>query len=217
MAIMLRNNDSTEKHLDTVRRHTRLCKQIGGTEEFVTNIQAPYDALKEKQAVTKAREEEREDAYDDLILQDSMLDNTVRTTFKGCKQFDRDNTGQPVLKQIFPEEKFGDIVKAPIISEPDEVEKIKIRIEELGETHPLYALAAPLQERIEASRLAITTLNSAIRAKKMAEAEEEIDQGKLRQQYENNYLDSRKKLGRATAEMLFPKSSGKRITEETEE
>ena len=39
---------------------------------------------------------------------------------------------------------------------------------------------------------------------------------RLCKQYENNYLDARKKLGRQTAEMLFPKSSGKKITIEDE-
>jgi hypothetical protein len=217
MATMLRNNDSTDKHLNTVRRHTRLCKQISGTEEFVTNIQPAYNELKEKQALTQAKAEEREDAYDDLIFQDGLLDNAVRSTFEKCKQFDRDNIGQSVLKQIFPEEKFSDIIREPIASEPDEVEKIKIRIEELGDTHTLYPLAAILQERIDASRQAITALNDSIRAQKMAEAEEEITQGKLRQQYENNYLDARKKLGRQTAEMLFPKTSSRKIVVDTEE
>ena len=217
MATMLRDNDSTEKHLNTVRRHTRLSKHISGTEEFVTNIQAPYDELKAKQAATKTRIEAREDAYDDLIFQDGLLDNAVRSSFEKCKQYDRDNVGQSVLKQIFPDEKYGDIVRAPIASEPDEVEKIKIRIEELGESHTLYPLAATLQKRIDTSRQAISMLNDAIRAQKMAEADEEIVQMKLRQQYENNYLDLRKKLGRDTAEMLFPKTSSRKVTIETEE
>jgi hypothetical protein len=78
MATMLRDKDSTEKHMNTVRRHTRLCKHINGTEEFVTNIQPVFDELKEKQALTQTKTEEREDAYDDLIFQDGLLDNAVR-------------------------------------------------------------------------------------------------------------------------------------------
>ena len=141
MATMLRDKESTGKHLGTVRRHIRLCKHISGTEEFITNIQAPYDDLKAKQTITKTRAEEREDAYDDVVFLDGVLDNTVRSTFEKCKQFDRENVGPVVLKQVFPEEKFSHIVNEPMVSEPDLVEEIKIRIEELGEAHTLYPLA----------------------------------------------------------------------------
>ena len=53
----------------------------------------------------------RIDMYDDMLLQDSLLDDFVRTSFRKCEAFDRSNSHQPVLRSIFHEATFGKIIK----------------------------------------------------------------------------------------------------------
>ncbi len=55
-----------------------------------------------------------------------------------------------------------------------------------------------------------------IKQVKTCEAEEDIAQAALRRQYENNYLDARKQLGKIRAERLFPKLKVKTRTLQSE-
>lgn len=208
MAQLLFDRDSTDKHLNATRRHLRSTRKIKGGDKLAGNIQPLYDQLIQKQADRLDKETARQDANDDLLLADTNLDNAVRNTFEGCNQHDRANPTDQVLKKVFPDGTFGDIVRLPIKDEPDEVEAIARRLESLGESHPLYAQAAVLRQRVTASHAAIDTLKTAIKDEKKAEADEEIAQAELRRQYENNYLDARKEFGRSVAEQLFPKLSG---------
>ncbi len=89
--------------------------------------------------------------------------------------------------------------------EPDTVERLAMRTEALGKEHALYPLAAELRKQVAASRKAIKAYEDVIKQLKSCEADEEIAQATLRRQYENNYLDARKQLGKIRAERLFPK------------
>ncbi len=92
-----------------------------------------------------------------------------------------------------------------------------MRLESLGEGHPLFGLAADLKGKIAASRQAIDALYLAVTEQKKAEAEEEIAQLKLRRQYELNYLDARRTLGKDAAERLFPRVSSRSAADEPTE
>ncbi|MBU1536742.1 hypothetical protein KKF84_15565 [Myxococcota bacterium] len=158
MATMLRNEQSSETHLNVVRRHIRLCGLQKGHDSLVAAIQPAYDDLIERHKSTTLKAQQREDALDSIILLDSDLDNAVRTAFEKCKQYDRENQGQPVINNIFPEGKFSAITSVSRNKEPDVVEKLALRIESLGNEHPLYGLAAELKQKVEASRQAIANL-----------------------------------------------------------
>jgi hypothetical protein len=108
------------------------------------------------------------------------------------------------LLQIFPDGKFSQIVNMNREEEPATVEKLAMRIENLGEEHPLYASARELRTNINASRKAIRAYHESGQVVKMCETECEIACAALRQQYENNYLDARRQLGKVLAESLFP-------------
>ena len=88
--------------------------------------------------------------------------------------------------------------------EPAAVEKLAMRLENLGEKHPLYALAQELRTFINASLKAILAYQESVQVLKACETECEMARTALRRQYEVNYLDARKQLGRALAERLFP-------------
>ena len=218
MAQLLYERDATRKHLSATRRHMRLSRQFNGTQFLVDQIQLPYNVLKDKHAATVRKQEQREDRYDDLLIADNQLDDQVRLVFRRCEEHDRATPGDAVMPRVFPEGKFGHIVNMNLQDEPDTVERLAMRLEDLGKDHPLYSLAKELRTQVAASRKAIRAYEEMIKQLKMSEADEEIAQATLRRQYENNYLDARKQLGKIRAERLFPKlNSSNRTTQTVEE
>lgn len=124
MARMLNDRESTERHLDSTRRHIRLCKQVKGAEPFAAAIEPAYQELLQKQAATRAKFEAKQYALDDLILRDAGLDDGVRTAFEKAAQFDRENPGAQVLLKIFPDGRFSEITRAGRAKEPDIVDPV---------------------------------------------------------------------------------------------
>jgi hypothetical protein len=92
----------------------------------------------------------------------------------------------------------------PYAEEPDEADKIIVKIQSLGQSHAVYPYAVEIKQKADAVRNAINLYKEAIRSEKAAEAELEIAKTDLACQYEHNYLDARKKLGDVEAERLFP-------------
>lgn len=215
MARILYENESSARHLNYTRRHIRLCKQTKGAEKFAAFIQALYDELIVRQKAAGEKDQERENSYDDLILSDTVLDDSVRTAFEKCKQYDRDNPGKAILLKMFPDGKFTPIINTERTVEPDVVEQLALRFESLGAEHPLIGMAADLRARIQQTRQAIGVYNETIRQQKLAEAEEEIARGALRRKYEANMLDARKEFGKTLADRLFPQIT--RVAEEEEQ
>lgn len=205
MAQLLYPRDATRKHLSASRRHLRLCRQFPGTQFLVDQIQLPYQDVKTKEEATLKKQEIREDRYDDLLIADNQLDDTVRTVFRRCEEYDRATPAEAVLPLVFPEEKFSHIVNMNMQQEPDTVEMLAVRLEKLGKEHGLFPLAKDLRDKVAASRKAIKAYDDSIKQVKLAENEEEMAKATLRRQYENNYLDARKQLGKMRAERLFPK------------
>jgi hypothetical protein len=185
--------------------HCKLFQQFNGTQFLVDQIQLPYNDLLAKEAATLKKEEQREDRYDDLLVADNQLDDQVRTVFRRSEEYDRANPADASLPLIFPEGKFGHIISMNMQQEPDTVEKLALRIESLEKDHPLLPLAKELRDRVAASRKAIKAYEESIKQLKTAQAEEDIAKATLRRQYEINYLDARKQLGKTLAERLFPK------------
>ena len=218
MAQLLYERDSSDKHLKAVRRHLRLCTKNAGTKKLTDNITPFYNTLIEKQEATKVAEEARENAHDDVTFEDSALDDCIRNVFDHCEIYERNNLAERALVKVFPDKKYGDIVRMPVQDEPNAAEQIAVRIENLGESHDLFKYASVLRDCIKKVRDAINGYKESIKEQKIAEAEEEIAKADLRMQYENNYLDARKEFGKVLAERLFPSLSSRRhkITVEEE-
>jgi hypothetical protein len=220
MAQLLFDRDSTNTHLNITKRHTRLCRQVPGAEDLITAIQPPYDALIEKQKATNQAKENREMAYDDVMFNDTILDDRVRSAFERCKQYDRDNPGRPLLLLVFPDGKYSGIVKTAFTKEPDVVANLVARIKSLGDDHELNDLVAYLEEGITQCRDALNAYHDSIKKQKEAEALEDIAKSNLNRQYEFNYLDAVKKFGKSFANRLFPvihSSSRNRVDETNDE
>ena len=81
---------------------------------------------------------------------------------------------------------------------------IGTRVRDLGTTHSPFNLAAEFETRATAIDDAQTNIGNALRARKLAEAEDELAQAALRRAYEENWLDAQKKFGKA-ADRLFPR------------
>jgi hypothetical protein len=203
MATLLRENDSSNKHINASARHIRLCRQVGAST-LVEAIEPKTQNLRAKQAATKTAIEAVEAAHDDILFTDGDQDNTVKNGFDECKRYDRDNPGSTALSRAFPDGRFTTITMVKTVDEPDEVDNLAARFESFGASHPLFAHAALLRQKAAAVRAKIDVYKAAIKAEKVAEADEQIAKFELRQQYEQNYLDARKLLGKPLAERLFP-------------
>ena len=220
MAQLLYERQSSNAHLNAVKRHMRLCRQIKGGDKYAVQIEVNYNTLIEKQQASEQAKFEKESAYDDVVLNDSDLDNTIRTLFEKAKQYDRENPGRPVLSRLFIDGKLSGIIYASLKNEPALAEQLIARLDALGEGHSLSEEKAKVQADVDKCQTALTAYQEAITAHKSVVALEEIAQADLRRQYEFNYLDIVKEFGKRFANRFFPViSSAPKITpeEETEE
>jgi hypothetical protein len=213
---MLADRDSSALHLSLAHRHQRLARRYN-QETMAETIQAAMTALETRSAATDARELDRQAAYDGVQATDADLDNAVRNLFNDAENFDRANVGAGVVVKLFPEGGFTPVTSLEISKELSAVEGLATRVEALGAQHALKAHAATLRTRAQEVRTAITAMENAIRARAAALAEEEIAQAALRRQYEGNYLDARRSLGRAQAERLFPSVNNPKTGDADEE
>jgi hypothetical protein len=204
MAQLLYQRDSAQKHVSATRRHLRLCKQVKPAQALVKQITPAYELVIEKDQALQEAKVIREDRYDDMLLADNLLDDSMRNLFRRCEEYDRSHLGEMVLLKIFPDGKFSQIVNMNREEEPAMVEKLAMRLENLGEKHPLYTFATELRQKVEGARKAIRAYQESVQVLKMAETECEMACATLRRRYEGNYLDARKLMGKALAEQLFP-------------
>lgn len=217
MAQLLSSRYSAERCMNSSRRHQRLSKQVVNDETLSNQMQPEMEECKSKMGLLLLKSEAREDAYDDMVLSDRLLDDEIRSLFERCKQFDRDHPDKMVLSKIFPEEKFGEIVRLPYATEINEANKIVLRLESLGVEHDLVPSIVKMQDKITGATTAQEALSDAIRKEKMAEAEVEIAKGALIKRYEHNYLYAREKYGKANAEKLFPRIYSRSTSSDSDE
>jgi hypothetical protein len=203
MAQMLSEKYSVNVHLNTVKRHIRLSRQIPGAEPLITAIEPFYTDLQAKAAANYSAKEDCEIKRDMLALKDTMLDDKVRDLSEACKKYDRDNPGSLVTSLLFPEG-VSQVIFAPVESETTEVGKLIVGLQNLGREHALSTHMIPLQTAVGAVKTAIAELYTAIEAQKTAEASESISKVKLSRQYEQNFYAAGSKFGKAYASRLFP-------------
>lgn len=211
MARMIYFRDSFMKCSNSTRRHIRRCNQISGADRYAQIIKPKFDNLNQQHLETLEAVYNRIDMYDDMLLQDSLLDNCVRNSFRKCEEFDRSNSHKPVLRSIFPEETFGPIIKKDSLKEVYEVEQIIVKIEAFGQENPIFPIAAELKTAIAEVNKARNAFNDSVLKEKIALAEEDIVKEVLCKQFEANYLDARKEMGRKYANSLFPNVHSKKV------
>jgi len=204
MAQLLYEKHSAKVHMDITRRNMRLCKQVKGCEQYATRIEPFHTELAEKKKATELAKYDKESAYDDVILYDTDLDNSVRTLLEKSKQYDRENPGRPVLIQLFPDGKASSIIYASLESEPDLAMQLLARLDVLGASHVLSSQSQTIKANIDKCKAALSAYHNSITLLKAAEAAQEISKSNLRRQYEFNYLDMVKEFGKGNADRLFP-------------
>lgn len=204
MAQKISDRNSTDYILTAVRRQIRLSKQVSGAEKFGTQLVPFRNKLAEKLNATQQSTELRQNAYDDILRSDRILDNTIRNVYGRTREYERDHIGEAITMKIFPNGTFSEIVNLPYAKEPAEADNIAIRIESLGDGHPLFPLAAELRTKSELVRSAITVMADAIRHEKMVQAEEDIAKLEMCRAYEYCIYDAKKELGADGAELIFP-------------
>jgi hypothetical protein len=204
MAEMLRDADSSEKHSSTVRRHMRLCKSVKGAEFLAVAIEPHYVRLDGTMVDKKKANEVEEDAQDDRDLCGRGGADALRNASDRAKQHDRDNPGEKVFDRLYKEGGFSDFIASNGTTSAASCRLIGARARDLGANHPLASIATELETRATAIDDAQAGLGNALRARKLAEAEDELAQAALRRAYEENWLDAQKKFGKA-ADRLFPR------------
>ena len=219
MAQFLYERHSVNVHLNMVKRHIRLARQIKGAEELGTVIEPLYNELLAKTAAANVAAEETEFKRDILTLKDAALDDVVRDVNDACKKYDRDHPGSSVTDNLFPGG-ISPIVYAPIESEPTLVGKIILAIANLGEGHLLAQYVPHLQAAASEAKSAIDKLHTPLpkkKKKKMADAAVTIAKMNLARQYEQNIYAASAKFGKTFANRLFPVISLPARPENTDE
>jgi hypothetical protein len=216
MARLIYKQDTLALHKRLTRRHIRLCGQIKGGASYAQAIQPKLNALLQTEQASAAADEVYENTYDDLVLKDAELDNGVRTLFERSKQYDRDNGGN-ISVLLFPDLTFSDIVNMPYSEEPKKVQSLIQKLETLEQGHELRPLINFLQQRVDAVNVALEARKQAADNIRRCQVDEELAKNDLRAQYEANYLDARKLLGKQIAESLFPKIVRRRAKDENED
>jgi hypothetical protein len=204
MAEMLRDSDSSVKHLSIARRHIRLYTLQSGAEFLVANMQSSYTQLQTTFTAKRAAQEAEEDARDDLEFRGRDAADTLRTISERAKQHDREHPGDNAFAHVFPEGGFSEYITSQGTVSASNCGVIAKRIAELGANHPMMAFAGDLNARVTAIDEGQTNYDTALRARKMAEADDELAQAALRRAYEHNALDAQKKFGKR-ADRLFPR------------
>ncbi len=209
MAQRLQSTDSAEKCINSGNRHTRLCSQAKGTDSLVASIKPIIATCTVKQEALKAATKEFDEAYDIWVFMDGILDTTVKNAASRCKEFDRDNPGPGIYSSIFPEG-TEIITKEKRENEPDIVDNLAVRFENLGSEHELFPCAAKLREAAQKSREASNSHRQAAKKVDVVKTELDIAKSDLISQYISNMLDAEKSFGRDFANRLFPilRSSG---------
>jgi hypothetical protein len=140
----------------------------------------------------------------------------VRTLFERARQHDRENGGA-LSVLLFPDLTFSDIVNLPYSEEPRKVETLIQKLESLDPANEVRPLAEILRQKVTAVDSALDARKLAANAIRRAQVDVELAKNELRAQYENNYLDARRSLGKQTAETLFPKVVHKKVKKLEEE
>ena len=216
MAEMLRDSDSTEKHLSASRRHMRLCRRVRGAEFLIAAIEPHRNRLVGTLAAKNQANDAEEDARDDLDAQGREAADAIRTISERAKQQDRDNSGSNAHSTIFPEGGFGPYLTSNNTASAASCNVIATRIQSLGQMHPLAALGTEITTHGNALDAGQTNFDNALRARKLAEAEDELAQAAVRRAYEENWLDAQKKFGKA-ADRLLPRLRKRRANDEEPE
>ena len=191
MARLLAERDSTPLHLTLARRHERLARRYR-QDSLADAIKASAKALKDKADLSEERDLDRQSAYDNVLAADADLDDAVRNLFNATEIHDRQHPTTPARAILFPDGGFTSITDEPIVREPAIVLALATKLDSLGAPHALAPHAALLRTAAQGVTDALAAQESAIRASKSADAEEEIAAAALRRQYEGNYLDARK-------------------------
>ena len=203
MAQFLSEKHSINVHLSIVKRHIRLTRHIKGAEDLGSAIEPVYTELVTKSASAATVAEDSEFNRDLVSYKDTLLDDRVRDVNDAAKKYDRDHPGLAITTLLFPEG-TSPIIYAPIEDAPAVVEKLILKIQNLGEGHPLAEQIAPLQAAIDESKAAIEALHIAIAAQKTADALTNIAKANLTRQYGQNIYAAGSKFGKVFANRLFP-------------
>ncbi len=218
MATMIFTRDSTKKVLGVCRRHKRRCNRVKGAGKYSDLIDPSYENLIEKRLQLEEARENSIDIKDDIFMETTEINNTIRTVFEDCIQYDRNHPDTTVINIIFPSGTyFNSFISLKLDKKILKVEQLIYKFKTLGDKHPLFKSAALLGNRLNKLNKSRKMFQEAMHAEKLAEVDEQMAKADLCKAYEANYLDARQAFVRDFAESLFPKIAKKYYSLKEEE
>ena len=203
MAQFLKDRHSSNVHQNIVRRCMRLCRQVKNAEEFAIMLEPLYNEFLQKRLNREKAEETREDLYDTKILKDTFLDDRLRDLYEDCKKYERNHPGSNIAALLFPDGLTA-IVRSPLDLEPENVQRLILKIKELGSGHEFASHIPVLQAATEDSKVAIAAHAGAVNNFKTAQTLVTIAKSNLNQKYEKVIYAANSKFGKTYADRLFP-------------
>lgn len=198
-------NDSLPKHLDSGLRHMQLCRQNKGGEKYLNAIEPHYNDLSEKADALKTSSLNRVVAKDTVRLKDLLLDDELRKLHNRAKEYDKDFPGSKLTVLLFPLGKISSTISKGYDKEPEIADQIVLKVESLGETHPLYPMAAAIRTAISGCKDALEGHKQAEEAEATAKTIIDLSKANFRKAYSDNYHLAAQDTDKRYAEKLFPK------------
>ncbi len=197
--------NSVDRYLDVTDRHLRLCARIPGGAKYADSIRPYVVELEGRLAAFKSTKRELLHAYDEKSLCNTWLNEGIRTSFETCKQHDRKNPDDVVLRRIFTDEKYSPVIKATRLRKIKAVKGIEERIIALGEGHPVFPIAQEINNLMTQLLNAESLFEEKILDERAARENMAIAKMELRQQYADNLHNARKERGWKKGVEMFPR------------
>jgi hypothetical protein len=206
MAHSLGKNDSAGKVARGAKRHLRLTKRTGNTEAMTLaeRIRAPLAQLEATAVALAAAREALQEAFDDWVQLDRLLDRTVRSCHRKAVDYDADHAGAKTTATLFAGRAPSEITAAPRADEPDLVASLVKRGEALPAGHPATPLLGPLGQQAEASRAGHRAWVDAAQREAVAATAVEVARLAVVRTYRDNLIDIERAGGPELVEDCFP-------------
>jgi len=183
----------------------QLCRQNKGGEKYLNAIEPHYNDLNAKAEALKTSARNRVIAKDTIRLKDLMLDDELRKLHNRAKEYDKDFPGSKLTALLFPKGNITSTLIKSYEKEPDVADQIALKVESLGESHPLYPMAAAIRTAIGECKDALEAHKEAADVEATAKTHVDLAKANFRKAYSDNYHQAAKDTDKRYAEKLFPR------------
>jgi len=219
MAQGLRTSFSPERVEGGARRHVRMTRRTKNEEAIAIaeGIERSRAALKEKNQAVVLAEIAVEDAFDNWIADDYVVDRLVHSVGRKTADYDGDHPGSRTHEAVFEGVSPSDVTKTSRAKQPNVITKILERASGLPADHPALPILPQLTAANDQARASQAAHLVAVTALTEAKAAAEVAKLAVIQRYADNIIDITRKVGEDLAERCFPRVRARNKKTEEEE